>query len=272
MKNYIKLLSGVVIIVVAVLMPRCKKNTPSTPPDDDSARLEPGARYIIRTRFICPDGGGFILASSSNFEVLRWEWTNQENVQWQKGAEEYTWTVQEFKARANGGNPNATVHMGYGFYQTTPGGSYMMLGTGRPGDPGEDLLDHGDGPTERLQLIGMSQLPDGLIAPVSQEYAAAHPEYFEEPSTIFDLRMPTDSTWRAYNSGIKYTFNGRNWKEWLMSVTAKPTGSNCDEYRSEPVMRKEITGVGCTFLPDPNRPGYIPDVCYITQLIFEKVN
>lgn len=270
--NSIKYLVVVLVIVVsATMLPQCKKNTPVKPPDEDSVqRLEPGARYIIRTRYICPDGGGFILASQSNYEMIKWIRTNPEDVEWQKTADEYTWTVQEFRAHANMGT--GTVHAGFGFYQSPPFGGYMMLGMYRPPAVGEDLLGHGDGPTERLQLIGMSELPDSIISGVSNEYAAAHPEYFEQPSVIFSIRSPTDSTSRAYNSGVKYTFNGRNWNEWLMAVTARPDGSNCDDYRSEPVMRKEITGVGCTFIPDPNRPGYIPDVCYITQLVFEKVD
>lgn len=260
-----------VIMSTAGTMTQCKKKSPLTPPGEDSVtRLVPGARYIIRTRYICADRGGFVLASQSNFELIKWMKTRPEDVEWQKTADDYTWTALEFRSRSDIGP--GTVHMGFGFYQRTPGGGYMMLGTSRPSPAGDDLLGHGNGPTEQLSLIGMNELPDTLIGAVSSEYAAAHPEYFEAPSVIFSIRSPTDSTYRMVNSGKLYTFNGRSWPDWWVSVSARPDGSNCDDYRYEPVMRKEITGVGCTFIPDPDRPYYIPDVCYITQLVFEKAD
>jgi hypothetical protein len=257
------------------VLSQCKKNNPAPPtvPDEDTTqRLAPG-RYIIRTKYICPDGGGFILGSQSNFELQTWQPTNPENVRWQKTADEYIWTVQEIKAVANlPSTPGATVRVGYRLYQTVPGGGYRILAMYRPSSTPEDNADHGSGPTEYISYLAATELPDSLIGPKSADFIASNPGYFDGPSSVFSITSPTDTTYRVYNEGLPFGFNNRGWNEWVVSATVRPDGSNCSDLRPEPVMRKEITGVGCTFIPDPNRPYYIPDVCYVTQLVFEKVD
>ncbi len=273
-QGWIKYSVGLAIFIAVIgLLPLCKKNNNNNPPPpdvDSTMRLEPG-RYIIRSRFICQDGGGFILRSSSNYETIAWEPTSPENLPWQKEADEYIWTVQEIEAVANNpSTPGALVRVGYRLYQPVPGGGYRMLAMFRPATNPENSDEHGSGPVESLEYFAVTELPDSLIGPKTPEFIEANPGYFDGASTTFSIISPTDSTYRVFNDGLPFSFHGRGWNDWIMSLTTKPDGKSCDDYRIKPVMRKKLRS-GLHFLPDPNRPHYIPDVCYVTQLVFEKV-
>lgn len=247
---------------LVIFLSQCKKNNtvnlPGTPQDTGKAITD--GRYIIRTKYICEDGGAFVLRSASNYELITWEWTVPENLQSQKNDEQYIWDVKNGVPTGPGvaALPSNSYAAGavkrYQIYQRLPNGDYHYF-LNPVGESLDDQLGYGKGPSAPASIFSNN-------GPYTDFYSGDPALEPTEVHTLMHVYSITDSTYRigAWDSPLK------SW--WYFSMEHDPQSSDCSTFHETPFWRNTW------ICPNSGATGSVwkSDFCCISQLVFEKVN
>ena len=238
-------------LALTVFFTQCKKGSSQQPTDNKVDTIKRG-NYIIRTKYMCPDGKAFVLTSASNLEFIKWEPCTPEYVQSIKNdpstPNTYIWTVGE------------ALVGGQTVVDYVPDGVIGYIGARRVFSIYQKAAD---GTDWYLTTPGKGPHDDNTGLGIGLSYRATASYFSDEdlPNVVSSISYfsMTDSTGRLTVYGEPY------W--WYLSLPTDPDDV-CDDYNSMPIWRSSYLCPNTTVIGN----AWKSETCGISQLVLEKVD
>ena len=248
-----KLYTSIITAMVAILLfTQCKKKSAPVPPPVNGDTLSFGTPYIIRTKYLCPDGRAFALRSISNYEALQWEPVTKEQLRSIKeddsnGSNPYVWKFGS--AITHGGTigplPSELTFPGairvFSMYQQGTDGVKRYLAPPSASTNHEDNTGLGLGPSYSAMLTVFTEEDLKVIEIATTRFHA------------------TDSTVRLMGYGQPF------W--WYLSLPTDPDDI-CEDYNSRVIWRNSFACPNSTSIGNV----WKADFCAVSQLVLEKID